>query len=123
MSSLLLHSRQTQTANLKLANLLNNQLGFAGINLTDKFLCSFQLFSLFNRTKIWPINKFLLSFTKDRNQETSTKMNLQAKITRPRGLLKFRNNSEPSDLSNKKLNFQLWRAKFATLNLKEFFLC
>jgi hypothetical protein len=43
-----------------------------------------------------------LSFTKDRNQKASTKMNLQAKITRPRGLLKFRNNSEPNDLSNKK---------------------
>jgi len=62
LSSLLLHSRQTQTANLKLANLLNNQLGFAGINLTDKFLCSFQLFSLFNRTKIWLINKLLVIF-------------------------------------------------------------
>jgi len=43
-----------------------------------------------------------LSFTKDRNQKASTKMNLQAKITRPRSFLKFRNNSEPSDLSHKK---------------------
>jgi len=102
LASLLLHSRQTQTANLKLVTLLNNQFGFAGINLTDKFLYSFQLFSLFNRTKITPINKFLLSFTKDRNQKASTKMNLQAKITRPRSFLKFRNNSKPSDLSNKK---------------------
>jgi len=44
-------------------------------------------------------------------------MSLQAKFTRPRGLLKFRNNSEPSDLSNKKLNFQLWQAKFDTLQI------
>jgi len=41
-------------------------------------------------------------------------MNFQAKFTRPRGFLKFRNNPEPSDLSNKKLNFQLWRVKFDT---------
>ena len=33
------------------------------------------------------------------------------------GNIYTRNNSKPSDLSNKKLNFQLWQEKFATLQI------